>query len=72
MTVEELSTEIDYPLPEGPYTTVGGLVMYLRGDIPAEGDSVDIDRVRLRVASMDRNRIGRVSVSVLPAGRAEN
>lgn len=72
MTVEELSTEIDYPLPEGPYTTVGGLVMYLRGDIPTEGDIVDIDRVRLRVAIMDRNRIGRVSVSILPAGRAEN
>jgi putative hemolysin len=72
MTVEELSVEIDRPLPEGPYTTVGGLVLYLRGDIPAEGDVVDVDGVRLRVASMDRNRIGRVSVSVLPPGRVES
>jgi putative hemolysin len=72
MTVEELSVEIDRPLPEGPYTTVGGLVMYLRGDIPAEGDIVDVDGVRLRVANMDRNRIGRVSVSVLPPGRVES
>ncbi len=72
MTVEELGVEIDRPLPDGPYTTVGGLVLYLRGDIPAEGDIVDVDGVRLRVATMDRNRIGQVSVSVLPPGRTED
>lgn len=72
MTVEELSSEIDYPLPDGPYTTVGGLVMFLRGDIPAEGDVVEVDAVRMRVTSMDRNRIGRIAVSVLPPSRAEN
>lgn len=71
MTVDELSNDIKIELPEGPYTTVGGLVMYLRGDIPAEGDILDVAGVRFRVAAMERHRIERVSVSVLPSGRTD-
>ena len=71
MTVEELSADIERPLPDGPYTTVGGLVLFLRGDIPSEGDTVEVGGVRLRVAAMDRHRIEQVAVSVLPLGMTE-
>lgn len=63
VTVEDLSQEIDRPFPDGPYTTVAGLFMALAGQVPEEGDAVEIDGVELTVLQMDRNRVDRVDVS---------
>lgn len=37
--VDELKEKIGYSCPEGPYETVGGLIMSVMGKIPAAGDT---------------------------------
>ncbi len=64
MPVSELAETIGAVLPDGPYTTVGGLFLAAFGDIPHEGDAVDLGSVHLVVETMDRRRIGRVRVTL--------
>lgn len=47
---------------EGPYETLGGLVMARLGRIPVEGDVVEVDGVRLQVERMDGRRVERIGV----------
>lgn len=60
--VEELADSIDIELPEGPYTTVGGLFLFVHGDIPDEGAVAEVENARLTVMSMDRLRISQLRV----------
>jgi CBS domain containing-hemolysin-like protein len=60
--VEELGEELGTHLPEGPYATVGGLFLSIAGDIPGEGDTVEIEGYRLTVLGMDRRRIDRLRI----------
>jgi CBS domain containing-hemolysin-like protein len=60
--VEELAEELGTDLPEGPYATVGGLFLSIAGDIPGEGDTVEIEGYRLTVMGMDRRRIDRLRI----------
>jgi putative hemolysin len=52
--------DLGVSLPEGEYATVAGLILERLGRIPAEGDTVEVDRWRLEVLAMDRNAITRV------------
>jgi putative hemolysin len=52
--------DLGISLPEGDYATVAGLILERLGRIPAEGDTVEVDRWRLEVLAMDRNAITRV------------
>ncbi|KQB85639.1 hemolysin family protein [Corynebacterium oculi] len=59
----ELSEEIGYQAPEGPYETLGGLIMAQMGRIPTVGDVVLLPgegRWIARVSGMDDRRIDRV------------
>ncbi|HEV3463042.1 MAG TPA: hemolysin family protein, partial [Actinomycetota bacterium] len=58
--------DLGISLPEGDYATVAGLILERLGRIPAEGDTVEVDRWRLEVLAMDRNAITRVRL--LPLG----
>jgi len=60
--VEDLSEEVGILFPDGPYTTVAGLILDLAGNIPAEGAIVEIDGIRLVATRMDRNRVDRVQI----------
>ena len=60
--VEDLEEAVKVELPEGPYTTVAGMLMAVTGQIPAEGDLVRIDPLRFTVLQMDRNRIDRLQI----------
>lgn len=62
LSLEDLSDAIGLDLPEGPYSTAAGLFMATSGKVPEEGEVVDLDRVRLVVLQMDRNRIDRMRV----------
>ena len=62
LPVEELARVTAASIPEGPYTTVAGLFMALAGRVPDPGDEVVVDRLRLVVLDMDRNRINRLRV----------
>ncbi len=54
---------------EGPYETLGGLVMATLGRIPVEGDVVEVDGVRLEVERMDGRRVERIGVRRAGEGR---
>jgi magnesium and cobalt exporter, CNNM family len=45
------------------YDTVGGLVYHRIGGVPAPGDSIDVDGLRLTVESTDGRRVGKVLVT---------
>jgi putative hemolysin len=48
---------------EDEYDTVGGLVYHRIGGVPAPGDSVDVDGLRLTVESTGGRRVGKVLVT---------
>jgi putative hemolysin len=60
--VEELAETLSAKFPEGPYATSGGLFLSIAGDIPAEGDSVEVAGFRMTVLEMDRRRIDRLRI----------
>ncbi|MFO7548678.1 MAG: hemolysin family protein [Acidimicrobiia bacterium] len=62
--VEDLEDAIGLLLPEGPYSSVGGLFLATTGSIPEMGDTAEVGGVRLEVLRMDRRRIDRLRVDV--------
>lgn len=63
MRPDELAEITGLRVPDdGPYETLGGLVMARLGRIPAEGDVVEVDGVRLEVELMDGRRVERLGV----------
>ncbi len=65
MPIDELNELLEATFPEGDYDTVGGLVYFLLGHVPAEGETVDYDGRRLRAERVQGRRIGRVRISKL-------
>lgn len=64
ITVEELQEIIGVDLPAGPFSSVAGLFLTQSGEIPREGDAVEVDGIRLTVTAMEKLRIARVRVEV--------
>ncbi|MCL1599557.1 MAG: hypothetical protein M3094_10250, partial [Actinomycetia bacterium] len=60
--IEDLSEAVGTPLPEGPFSTVGGLIMALFGKVPKEGDVVEDGGFRYTVLTMDRQRVDRIKI----------
>ncbi len=71
MPIDELNELLGAQFPEGDYDTVGGLVYFLLGHVPAEGETVDYDGHRLYAEKVQGRRIGRVKVSKLASSDAE-
>ena len=66
--IDELEEATGAEVEDGPYSTVAGLFLSLFGNIPAEGDHVSHEGLRLTVLSMDQRRVSRIRVDA--AGRA--
>ncbi len=66
MLTEDLARSIGVILPEGDWTTVGGLVMGLSGELPRVGREITAGGCQLKVVAVRRRRIRRVEVSVSP------
>jgi CBS domain containing-hemolysin-like protein len=66
MPLDELNELVGTDLPDGDWDTVGGLVFGQLGHVPTEGESVDVDGVRLTAEKVQGRRINRVRVSKLP------
>lgn len=64
---EDVSEEIGVDLPDGPYSSMGGLYLAHAGQIPRAGDHLMVEGVNLSVVRMDKLRIDRMRVE-LPAG----
>lgn len=63
--IEDVEERLQIKLPEGPYESIGGLIIHLLGRIGTEGDLVTVGDVRLIVQSAGRRRIKKVKI-VLP------
>ena len=80
--IDELESRLGYKAPEGPYETLGGLVMTNLKRIPVEGDIIvlpdpDINVVETnplswsaRVTSMDDRRVDRVLLTPITPEQA--
>ena len=65
--VDELNELLDAELPEGDWDTVGGLLFNVLGRVPVEGESVEVDGVRLVAERVEGHRIGRIRITSLHA-----
>ena len=69
MPLDEVDDLVDAELPQGAWDSIGGLVLNLAGRVPAEGESVEIDGLRLVAQRVQGRRIGRVRIErTVPAG----
>nr|WP_210728369.1 hemolysin family protein [Cellulomonas septica] len=69
---DELAEVTGLRVPEdGPFETLGGLLMYVLGRIPEQGDEIVVDRVRLVVERMAGRRVERVRVQAVATGEDE-
>ena len=65
---DELARRTDIHLPEdGPYDTIGGLVMNELGDIPSVGSRVSVDGIGIEVTQMQGRRVAQVAITPAPA-----
>jgi CBS domain containing-hemolysin-like protein len=55
--VEEVAAHFKIELPDGPYESVGGLILHRLGRLPQSGDAITIDTLEYQVLSADRRRI---------------
>jgi CBS domain containing-hemolysin-like protein len=65
MPIDELNELLAADFPQEDFDTVGGLVFYLLGHVPVEGETVDYDGRRLKAERVQGRRIGRVRISAL-------
>ena len=61
--VEDLEEALESDLPDGPYSSVGGLYLTFAGRIPSAGEEETIDGYTFKVIRMDRRRIDRLQVT---------
>lgn len=63
ISLEDLYDQTGIVLPEGPYETVGGLVMDHLGRIPEPHDSITVNQVRITVLTLEGKRAGQLLIS---------
>ena len=63
ISLEDLYDETGIVRPEGPYETVGGLVMDHLGRIPEPHDVITINKVRITVLTLEGKRAGQLLIS---------
>ncbi len=59
---DQVAEACGFAMPEGPYDTLGGLVMQRLGRLPRRGDVVQVDGWELRVLELDGRRVDRVGL----------
>jgi putative hemolysin len=65
--VDDADELLGAELPQGPWDTVGGLMLDLVGRVPDVGDSVEVDGFRLTALEVRGRRIGRVRIEPMAA-----
>ncbi len=67
MPLDEVNDLVGADLPEGDWDTVGGLLFSWLGHVPANGEWVEIDSVRLTASRVQGRRIGLVRIDRIEA-----
>lgn len=60
--LEEVEEYFDVELPEGPYESVGGLIIHQFERVPSAGAVADINSLTFQVVSADKRRINTVKI----------
>lgn len=60
--IEEVETHFDLELPEGPYESVGGLIIQLVGSVPSSGKVVKEGDLEFKVLAADQRRVKLVRI----------
>ena len=63
--IEEVEDRFGIEMPEGPYESVGGLVVHLLGRLAVPGDQVDVGGLRFLVQTASRRHIKVVRITRL-------
>ncbi|MDQ2797172.1 MAG: hemolysin family protein [Actinomycetota bacterium] len=63
LNLDEVEEICGVELPDGPYATVAGFVMAELGRLPAAGDVVEHEGLRLTVVRVDGRRVARVRIT---------
>jgi putative hemolysin len=63
LNLHEFAEQTGIELPEGPYETVAGFVLARLGQVPMEGQSVEVAGHRITVTEMDGRRIARIRIA---------
>ena len=63
LNLDAFSDETGIELPDGPYETVAGYIMFCLGRVPQLGDTCAINGHHLTVVEVDGRRVSRVRVS---------
>jgi putative hemolysin len=75
MPAQELKSRLELSeLPEedkGLFNTLAGLIMFVSGQVPKEGESVHVQGWRFEVVDLDGRRIDKVLASRLPSTNAD-
>ncbi len=67
ISLRDLKEDYRIELPESPeYETLGGFLMTILQKIPQAGDTVEIERKRIRIVEMVGQRISKVKLEKLP------
>jgi CBS domain containing-hemolysin-like protein len=61
--IEKIEEYFHIEFPEGPYESVGGLVIHLLGRLAVVGDSVETSGIRFEVQSADARQIKMIQIS---------
>jgi CBS domain containing-hemolysin-like protein len=71
MHADEVKDACGFEIPDGPYDTLGGFLLWLLGHIPRRGDHVSYENWELKVVEMDGNRVDKVLL-VAPTTRSSD
>ena len=64
VSVEDLSELVGVRLPDEDWDSVGGLVLGLAGRVPEEGETFEVEGLRLTAERVQGRRVARVRVSI--------
>jgi putative hemolysin len=63
LNLDEFTEQTGIELPEGPYETAAGFILAALGDLPSEGDSIQVAGRTITVTELDGRRIARLRVT---------
>ena len=61
--IEEVESFFDTALPDGPYESLGGLLIHQLGRLPVKGDNLELANLLLEVLEADKRRVSKVKIS---------
>ena len=65
LELKEVEVLIGVKFPEGPYETVGGMIIYLLGRMPKRGETLTVDGVKFTIMSINVRRVQEVMIEKL-------